>query len=311
MNKQALIFDIKRDCSEDGPGIRTTVFFQGCPLSCSWCQNPEGKSSVAQLCFEEHLCWAPRCNFPCIPACPAKCLSGRNKLHIDYGSCLNRRTPVTRKASAIGCEKCFNACPYNAVKPSAYWITAAELYYKVSVDKAFYHSSGGGVTLSGGEPTQQMDFLHLFLKLLKYNQIDAAIETCGFFNYRKFCRLILPYIDRIFFDLKLMDEQLSWKYLGQSNKLILANLKQLLRHKHIPLTVRIPLIPGITATRDNLRQIAEFLAQYQVESAVLLPYNPLWIDKLEKLNLPVDYNKRNFMTDKELQSSIRQFSLTH
>jgi len=302
MDTKALIFDIKRDCSEDGPGIRTTVFFKGCPLSCDWCQNPEGQVNRPQLSFDEKLCHAANCKMECVQACPTECLSKQSsnctKLKIDHQFCISGDS---------FCTRCSDACQYNALKSSGYWITQEELLYRVTIDEPFYKSTGGGVTLSGGEATMQFKFVHQFLRALKKRGIHTTIETCGFFNYRRFRELILPYVDLIYFDFKLMDDNLSWQHTGQSNKLILKNFKRLVADAKTSIIPRIPLIPGITATRENLQNIAKFLSECAVQNATLLPYNPLWRDKLDKFNLNPKYKRRSFMTKDELQASVAHF----
>lgn len=243
--KNALIFDIKRDCSEDGPGIRTTVFFKGCPLACAWCQNPEGV----------------------IPA-PEKTCNGET----------------------VG-----------------EWITLEELLYRICIDKPFYASSGGGVTLSGGEPTMQMEFVHLLLKALKNEEIQTVIETCGLFDYGSFCRLLLPWLDLIYFDLKLIDESASRKYTGASNRVILDNFIRLTSLQGVQIKPRIPLIPGITMTESNLTGLAGFLHRHGVIDCSLMPYNPTWQDKLERLGKKTEYNYRHFLTQEEQTSSVYYF----
>lgn len=252
MQQQALIFDIKRDCSEDGPGIRTTVFFKGCPLSCLWCQNPEGKEKKIE-------CWSN-----------------------------------TSDSKTVG-----------------YWISLDELLYRLLIDKPFYSSSGGGVTLSGGEATQQMAFVHCLLKALKAEGIHTAIETSGFFNYRRFSELLLPWLDLIYFDLKLIDDAASRLYTGQGNGLILDNFIRLIESASVPLIARVPLIPGITAKDENLQGIAEFLAANGVDAATLLPYNPLWFDKVAKLGKMSQYQRTTFMTPQEINQCVISFKSSH
>ena len=246
MSDKGLIFDIKRDCSEDGPGIRTTVFFKGCPLSCIWCQNPEGKA-------------------------------------------------VKPETDTHG-------------KQIGTWYTVDELMYRLLQDKPFFISSGGGVTLSGGEATLQMDFASKLLQALKREGIHTAIETSGFFDYPQFKDKMLPWLDLIYYDIKLMDETASQQYCGYSSKRILDNFSRLLKDAQIPVIPRIPLIPGITATEDNLRAIAEFLDQQGAKSCALMPYNPLWSDKLKQLGLPVRYEHKGFMTPAEQKACVDYFT---
>lgn len=239
---RGLVFDIKRDCSEDGPGIRTTVFFQGCPLRCVWCQNPEGQE------------------------CRASCLNGAGN-----------------------------------------WYTLDELLYRVLIDRPFFISSGGGVTVSGGEPAHQMDFIGEFLQRLRTEGIDTAIETCGFFHYASFERCVLPHLNHIYFDLKIMDEAEHRRLTGQSNRPILDNLLRLKRESAVPLTVRVPLVPGITATPENLFAIGAFLRSCDIKDVVLLPYNPLWQEKAIQLGR-VPQITSGFMTPEQLADCARQIN---
>jgi len=242
---RALIFDIKRGSSEDGPGIRTTVFFKGCPLSCIWCQNPEGK--------EPH---------------PETDIEGRS----------------------VG-----------------EWIGLDELLYRVRQDATFYRSSGGGVTLSGGEATGQMAFCHHFLKALKAEGIHTALETCGLFNYQSFKHSMLPWLDLIYFDLKLFDSVQSRKYTGCPNDTILENFSRLVADAEVPVIPRIPLIPGITDTPDNLTNLANYLRRLDIDGCSLMPYNPMWRDKLQRLGKTSPYTRTTFLSREEKERCIRYF----
>lgn len=245
MESKALIFDIKRGASEDGPGLRTTVFFKGCPLACQWCHNPEG-----------------------MDRCPGFDSDG---------------------------------------KPVGEWIALDELLYRLRQDRLFYRSSGGGITLSGGEPTMQMEFAGTLLQTLKAEGIHTAIETSGFFNYRRFSQQLLPWLDLIYFDLKLMNDTESRRYTGQSNRLILNNFARLAQQSAVPVIPRVPLIPGITTTEKNLQSIAEFLEANRIGAATLLPYNPLWHDKAGKLGNVLTYQRKTFMTQDEQQICVANF----
>ncbi len=240
---RALIFDIKRDCSEDGPGIRTTVFFQGCPLRCIWCQNPEGQD--AGLSPDEHG-------------------AGR-------------------------------------------WYALEELLDRVLIDRPFFVSTGGGVTLSGGEPTCQMRFAGAFLQRLQQAGIDTAMETCGFFHYASFEKLVLPYLNRIYFDLKIISDNEHRRLTGQSNRPILANLARLKCEASILLSVRVPLVAEMTATEQNLAAIGTFLRQHDIQDVTLLPYNPLWQDKAIKLGRQPALTC-GFMSPEQLADCARQFA---
>lgn len=246
IDDRGLIFDIKRDSSEDGPGIRTTVFFKGCPLSCIWCQNPEGKKFL-----------------------PEPDVHGKR----------------------IGT-----------------WYSVEELMYRLLQDKPFFMSTGGGVTLSGGEATLQMDFAGKLLQALKREGIHTALETGGFFRYESFKKKMLPWLDLIYFDIKLIDEADSKQYTGRSNKRILGNFSRLLSDAEIPVIPRIPLIPGITTTKENLTGIAAFLNDHGIKTCELMPYNPLWLDKLQKLGITPRYRRTSFMTPAEQQACVDSFT---
>lgn len=295
MEKKALIFDIKRDCSEDGPGIRTTVFFKGCNLACIWCQNPEGKEKHSELMYNWASCSANKDGAPCIDVCGEHCITrAGDKVIVDYGAC-------------TACGDCTDVCNADALQLSGYWISLDDLLYKILIDKPFFDSSDGGVTLSGGEVTSQMNFVHHFLKALKQQGVHTAIETSGFFNYEKFEKLMLPWLDLVYFDLKLIDEKDSLVYTGQSNKIIFKNFEKLVASRSVPVIPRIPLIPGITTTSKNLRGIASFLKKVDITEATLLPYNPLWTDKTTKLGKQTKYQRVTFMTPGEKKQCINDF----
>ena len=214
-------------------------------------------------------------------------------LHVDHDCC-------TR------CDKCFEVCPTKALEPVGYWITVEDLLYRVLVDEKIFKSSGGGVTLSGGEASQQYKFASRFLQGLKERNIHTAIETSGFFNYKKFENYLLPYLDLIYFDLKIMDDDLSREYTGQTNTLIHENLARLASLKSLDLRVRVPLIPGITDTTENLTTIAQFLKNLKIGSVNLMPYNPLWQGKIESMGQLARYQRKSFMSPEELNASVQK-----
>ncbi len=183
-----------------------------------------------------------------------------------------------------------------------------ELLYKVVIDKPFYRSTGGGITLSGGEATMQMTFLNSFLKELKKEGIHVALETCGFFNIDSFRDRILPHLDLIYFDLKLINDEKSRFYTGQSSRPVLENFLYLIREANVPVFPRIPLIPEVTATKENLSDISRFLKDQNVEVCSLIPYNPLWQDKLVALGLASKYKGSSYMTGEEEQTCVGYFS---
>lgn len=295
---RGLIFDIKRDCSEDGPGIRTTVFFKGCPLRCVWCQNPEGQPARPGIAFRRELCEPSQCRADvggsCAGVCPARCLTLEGD-HLTVKHDLCER-----------CDRCFQHCAEAAIRPVGSWFSTDDLLYKVLIDRPFFSATGGGVTVSGGEPTMQMHFVGEFLRRLRQEGVDTAIETCGFFNYASFASQVLPHLNRIYFDLKVMDEAEHVRLTGQSNRPILANLARLAREASIPLAVRVPLVPGMTATSANLDEVAHFLRNNGISDVTLLPYNPLWQDKPVQFGMPQPHLDCGFMSQQQLQSCVSQ-----
>ena len=237
---KATIFDIKEFSVRDGEGVRTTVFFKGCPLRCIWCHNPEGLSALPELyelrdgCTECNLCRVP-CHHPdCKP----------------YGRCLH-------------------ICPKNLLRPVGKEYGVEELSQKLLSQKSFFDAMGGGITLSGGEPLLQADFCAALLQKLK-GKLHTTIETSGYASEKDFMRVI-SLCDFVIMDLKLMDDAEHKKYTGVSNVQILANAKRLME-SGIPHLFRTPLIPGITDTKENLSLISAFIGGECIE---LLPYNEL------------------------------------
>ena len=237
---KATIFDIKEFSVRDGDGIRTTVFFKGCPLRCIWCHNPEGLSPKIELyeltdgCQHCNLCRVP-CNHP-------DCKS--------FGRCLH-------------------ICPKNLLRPVGKEYGVEELAQKLLSQKPFFDAMGGGITLSGGEPLLQADFCVSLLQELK-GKLHITIETSGYASEKDFWRVI-SFCDFVIMDLKLMDDAEHKKYTGVSNTQILANAKRLME-SGIPHLFRTPLIPDITDTKENLSLISAFIGGECIE---LLPYNEL------------------------------------
>ncbi|MCX7679089.1 MAG: glycyl-radical enzyme activating protein [Spirochaetes bacterium] len=270
--KTPLILDIRGNSLDDGPGIRTVIFFKGCPLSCVWCHNPESKKASAELSFDQSLCIG--CD-SCIRLCSQKALSRKHQGFVDRKKCTH-------------CFSCTNVCPSGALSRVGKVLSVDEIMNIVMRDMPFYEHSGGGVTLSGGEPTLFMDFSSQLLQKCKEKRIHTIIETCGHFNWKEFESKILPWVDAIYYDIKLMDSSLHKKYCGVNNDTILNNFKKLVAlffQKKIDLLARTPLIPNITDTPENLAAIAQYLASLGIDRAILLPYNPLWHSKSKKLGV--------------------------
>lgn len=280
MIKSPLIIDIKGNSLDDGPGIRSTIFFKGCPLNCAWCHNPESKKVTPELFWDSERCVG--CG-TCIGLCPENAISPDNPFHVDRDRCTL-------------CFKCLDQCPAQALTRVGCEMTVDEIISKIVPYKPFFETSGGGVTLSGGEPTINMGFTSALLRKLKAESIHTLIETCGWFNLEQFKKMVLPYIDAIYMDVKLIDPTEHEKYCGKSNKLILTNLLHLYEESKsgsFELLPRIPLIPDITDQEHQIRGLAEFFSKHCFASVALLPNNPVWMDKCLKLGkeMPFDRSK--------------------
>ncbi len=281
-NGTPLILEIKGNSLDDGPGIRTVVFFKGCPLSCVWCHNPESRKAVPEIAFDGKLC--VDCG-ECRKTCPEKALSKSNPFYIDRNRCSL-------------CFICTGVCPSGALEQVGKTMTVSDIIKKVLPDKPFYISSGGGVTLSGGEATLYMDFASALSKELKKNEIHTLLETCGSFDLRMFMDLLYPHLDMIYYDIKIMDNEQHKKYCRLSNERILSNLKELsaiTKKDGKFLLPRTPLIPGMTDSEDNIRAVGEFLLKLGITEAALLPYNPFWHEKNAKVGLDDPYRNDKAM----------------
>jgi pyruvate formate lyase activating enzyme len=291
--KKPLILDIKGNSLDDGPGIRTVIFFKGCPLSCVWCHNPEAKYAEFELAWDSKECIG--CN-SCVNVC-------------ELGA-ISRETPsfVDRKKCNL-CFKCVEVCPAVAMAKVGRAMEIDEIVEVIKKDIPFFDNSGGGVTLSGGEPTLFIEFASDLLRKLRALGIHSIIETCGQFNYGPFMELMYPYLDAIFYDIKLFDPREHGKYCGVDNSRILSNFEKLYRLYHeggIEVLPRIALIPDITDTQKNLKDIALFLKKSGVTRVALLQYNPLWVEKAKKLGVANSYAEVEKMTQWMARSYVKE-----
>jgi pyruvate formate lyase activating enzyme len=255
MMKQAVIFDIQRFSIHDGPGIRTTVFFKGCPLRCAWCQNPESHHPKPEIAFYKQRCTG--C-LTCKDACQENAVLENPDRRVDYNRC-------------TVCSQCVSACLYEALKTVGALWGIEQLLAEIKKDTDFFFDSGGGITLSGGEPAAQSRFLKHFLPLVKNQGIHVNMETCGLFHWNEMKEL-LPFLDLLYYDLKLMDPHQHKKYTGQDNKIILENFKQL-ASAFPNLQTRIMVVPGINDSPENILSMGRFLKKCSKNSIHLLKYH--------------------------------------
>jgi pyruvate formate lyase activating enzyme len=281
--KTPLLFEIKGNSLDDGPGIRSVIFFKGCPLDCVWCHNPESKSSYAEISYDPKKCIG--CG-TCLKTCTVKALSKTNPYYID-------RTLCTL------CYECVDECPSGALERVGFEMSVDEIIQKILADKPFFDNSRGGVTLSGGEPTLHMEYASEIASRLKALDIHIVLETSGLFNYDLFSTMLLPHLDMIYYDIKIFDEAEHKHFCGVSNIMIRENITRLVHdttRKNITLLPRIPLIPGITDTDNNITAVAHFLKECAVAKVDLLPYNPLWHGKSWSLGKQVSCHPVNELT---------------
>lgn len=255
----AIIFDIQRASTVDGPGFRTAVFFKGCNLRCVWCHNPESQSFAKELLYYKDRC--THCGI-CEKVCP----------HV--------------LKSCSFCGKCVKSCPQEARSLCGREYSLTELLPIIMADKLFYNTTGGGVTFSGGECMLQLEFLTEILRLCREKGVHTAVDTAGNVPFASFER-VLPFTDLFIYDIKLMDPKLHEKYTGTRNEHILKNLATLLQGK-ARVWVRVPIVPGINDTEEEMKEIRKFLVENNYpEKVELLPYHRMGEGKLAALNREV------------------------
>jgi pyruvate formate lyase activating enzyme len=290
-----VVFDIKRFALHDGPGLRTTVFLKGCPLSCLGCQNPEGQSLGPELLFRPDRCTA--CG-DCVPACPngAISLSGKD-VRIDWQRCdLN--------------GACVEACLPGALELVGWPRGVEEILEILEDDRIYFDESRGGVTLSGGEPFAQPDFLRALLQGCRDRDLPVILDTCGHVAPETFMDLA-PKAEQILFDLKLMDEERHEAFTGVHNRWILENLRWAGngcgdRSPCPALTVRIPLVPGVNDDEDNLRATARFLGELASKPPVdILPYHRLGVDKYHRMGRAYSLSEVSPPPTDEVRRAVR------
>ena len=270
--KVPLILEVKANSLDDGPGIRSVVFFKGCPLSCIWCHNPESKRSGVEISYDAAECIG--CG-NCVKTCRLAAVGPTVSGFVDRSRC-------------DLCFECVEKCPAKAITRVGAEMTQDELFNKLMSDKPFYDISGGGVTFSGGEATLCIEWVGALAKRLSGSGVKVLLETCGFFDYDKAEQHLLPYVSNIYCDIKILDREAHRKYCGVCNDRILENFRRMYQDRDkygYGIMPRVPLIPDITDTDENLTAIAEYMKELGVAQTDLLPYNPTWYSKNDKLGI--------------------------
>lgn len=282
--RRPLVADIKRNSLDDGPGIRSVVFFKGCPLNCVWCHNPECISAGEEILYKSESCIGCK---TCARVCPEKAIP------------LQAGPSAIDKEKCTLCGVCASECPSGALSIVGKYYSPQELCEELVRDKPFYDNSDGGVTLSGGEPTLFIDYVSELAGKLKQAGVRICVETCGEFDWDVFSERLLPNLSLIYVDIKLFDSEEHRKFTGRDNKKIKENILRITSLENVDKLVRIPLIPDITATERNLSAIAQWLKANGIRRIALLPYNPLWLAKARGLGKKLSYERDSWMTQEE------------
>ena len=272
MSRKAPVFNIQSYSIHDGPGIRVTVFLKGCPLRCLWCANPESNSPAPQLMTYNTKCTG--CG-ACVKACP----KGAVRL-AELGGAVKQETD---RSLCVNCGACVGVCPADAREIAGKEMTVREVLDRVLQDKLFLDASGGGMTISGGECLAHPEFSEALLAAAKEAGLHTAVESCSFAS-REVIDRVFPHVDLGLLDVKHMDPAKHKEYTGVSNEIILDNIRHVYRDLHVPVIVRVPVIPGHNDDEENVAATARFAAELGPDVAVhLLPYHRLGDSKLESL----------------------------
>ncbi len=284
---QTYILDIQKMSTEDGPGIRTTVFFKGCNLNCKWCHNPESISLGQHIFWLEDRCMG--CH-TCIKICPNNAISMKSDgITIDQKLC-------------DFCNKCVEECPTNALEIKGEVISVSNLVNELMKDKAYYDTSGGGITLSGGEVALNWQYALELLKQLKIKGVHTAIDTAGNYPY-SILESLLPFTDLILYDIKHIDNAKHKKLTGVENNLILQNAKNIGKLEKTKIWVRTPIIPDSTDSEDNIIGIANFIKENMpnIERWELISFNNLGKQKYKLLGRDWAYKDCPLITKEKMQ----------
>ncbi|MDD4591541.1 MAG: glycyl-radical enzyme activating protein [Parabacteroides sp.] len=285
-----MIYNIQSYSIHDGPGIRAIIFLKGCLMKCDWCSNPESQKFSKEIYYSEPRCI--KCGL-CVSTCPNGALTREEtSISVDRSACKK-------------CGHCVEVCPTEAIAFSGRIVTPDEVIAEVNRDWSFIMNSGGGITFSGGEPFEQAEFVSETAKRLKKSGYHIAVETSGYTSYKNIEKC-LDYIDLLLFDLKTGSDSLHKKVTGCSNKLILENLKKV--YAKVPVIIRIPIIPGINDTEDQLNGMIETISRIDPSGEVnLLPYHQFGKSKYKAIGRCYKLDEIIPPSEEHMKNILRKF----
>ncbi len=283
-SKDGIIFNIQKYSIHDGPGIRTTIFVKGCPLRCKWCANPESINPAPEIFLRKEKC--DQCG-KCLDVCDSSAiiLDGES-IEIDSTKCNL-------------CLKCEMICSNGVISCTGREVSVDEVIFEAMQDEVFYNNSGGGITISGGEPLFQPNFTLKLLKEFKDKAIHTTIDTTGYASWEVIDE-ILSYTDLILYDIKHLDSQQHFKFTGVHNEIILNNLEKILE-KGIRIWIRVPVIPEFNDSKEYIEKLAQFLAEKPIEKVSLLPYHEWGRHKYKYLGRVYPFRNAQFVDEKVIQ----------